>query len=147
MIPDLKPEMEELIRRIGQRSTYYGKPVPASIMKMFEIKEDENHIGILVPFWISVLQVGRGPRRSNVDHGLAKKIFNWMLKRNMFRSQTPEGRLSEARSMTWYINKHGNKHFRSKVFKDIYRTERENTIKKIDQKFSVYVSKITMEVI
>jgi hypothetical protein len=49
--------------------------------------------------------------------------------------------------LTWYINKYGNQQFRNKIFVDIYETERKKTIEQINNKFSVSISKITMEVI
>lgn len=116
-------------------------------MSMFEIIEDNEHAGILVPYWLSVLERGRGPRKSTKDHGLINKIYAWMQKRNLFRSQTPQGKFNEARSMTWYINKYGNKQFRNKVFIDIYQTERARTIEQINNKFNILIGKITMEVI
>jgi len=147
MIPDVKPELDELIKNIAQRNGYYGNKIPASIMRMFEVVETDYNCGILVPYWIPVLQKGRGPRRSNMDSGLVKKIYRWMESRGMFKSHTTKGKLNEARFMTLYINKHGNQHFRSKTFIDVYETERKKTIEKINKKFSLLIGKITMEVI
>lgn len=147
MKPDLRPEMQNLINIIGTKSLYYGNKIPKSVLDLFQIEETDSNIGILVPYWISVLQKGRGPRKSNKDSGLIKKIYAWMEKRNMFRSTTSEGKMSEARFMTLYINKYGNKHFRSKVFLDIWETERKNTITEIDKKFWFAIDKITMDVI
>jgi hypothetical protein len=144
---DLKPDFEELIKNISQRNMYSGAKVPQSIIDMFEIEIRENGGGVLVPYWISVLQKGRGPRKSTKDGGLAKKLYRWMEKHNMFKSRTPEGKISEAKSMAWYINKYGNKQFRSKVFVDIYKTEREKTIQEIDRKFSLLIGKITKQVV
>jgi hypothetical protein len=70
-----------------------------------------------------------------------------MERKNMFKSGTAKGKINEAKSVTWYINKYGNKHFRSKVFIEIYEAERKKTIEKINQKFSLAVNKITMEVL
>jgi len=70
-----------------------------------------------------------------------------MAKRNMFRSTTEEGRKREARSVTWYINKYGNKQFRNKTYVDVYTTERAKTIEAINQRFVLEISKITTEII
>lgn len=147
MIPDLKPELNNLISEIGKKNMYSGNRIPDSIMKLFEIEETDSNIGILVPYWLGVLQKGRGARKSNKSFGLVNIIYSWMQKRNMFHSKTPEGKLNEARGLTWYINKYGNKQFRNKVFVDIYETERKKTIEEINKKFSSSISKITMEVI
>jgi len=145
---DLKPILQDLINRIGRRSTYSGNTIPQSVMDKFEIEEREDGgAGILVPYWIPVVQKGRGPRRNTKDHGLWQKIYRWMAARGMFKSKTEKGRINEAKSLTWYINKYGNKHFRSGVFIDIYKTERERTIEEINEKFSDEISRITMEVI
>ena len=144
---ELKPELEELIRNISQKNMYSGNKIPESIMRQFEVETTDTSAGILVPYWLSVLEHGRGKRRSNKDSGLVNKIYAWMQKRNMFRSVTAKGKINEAKFLTWYINKYGNKQFRSKVFVDIYTAERKKTIEKINKKFSLAIGKITMEVI
>ena len=144
---DLKPELQELINNIAKRNMYSGNKISDSIMKLFEIEVRDTGAGILVPYWISVLQRGRGPRRSTKSSGLVKIIYRWMQKRNMFKSNTAKGKLNEAKYLTWYINKYGNQQFRSKTFVDIYETERKKTIEKIDNKFSLIIGKITMDVI
>lgn len=72
---DLKPELDEMIKLISQKNMYSGNKIPDSIMKMFEIEITELHDGILVPYWLGVLEKSRGPRRSNTDTGLYKKIY------------------------------------------------------------------------
>jgi hypothetical protein len=144
---DLKPELDELIHNVGTKSMYYGNKIPASVLSLFEVEITEETAGILVPYWISVLQRGRGPRKSTKDSGLIKKIYAWMERNNMFRSGTSKGKINEARFMTLYINKYGNKHFRSQVFVDIYESERKKTIEKIEKKFSLEIGKITMDIL
>ena len=144
---DLKPELDEMVRLIGQRNSYSGNKISDSIMRMFSVEITDFHDGILVPYWLGVLERGRGPRKSNVDSGLFKKIYRWMEKHNMFRSGTAKGKLREAKFMTWYINKHGNQQFRNKIYVDVYNTVRKETIAKIDKKFGFAINKITMEVI
>jgi len=136
-----------MIKLISQRNMYSGNKIPDSIMKMFEIEITELHDGILVPYWLGVLERGRGPRKSNVDTGLYKKIYKWMGKHNLFKSSDATVRLREAKSMTWYINKYGNRQFRNKTFVDIYTTVRKQTIEKIDKKFGEVIGKITYDVI
>ena len=147
MIPDLKPELNSMIQQISMKNTYSGNKISDSIMHMLLIEETELSIGIVAPFWLGVLERGRGPRRSNVDSGLWKKIFKWMEKRNLFKSSSPEGKMREAKSMTWYINKYGNQQFRNKVFVDIYESIRKKTIEDIDMKFGLSISKITYDIL
>lgn len=147
MIPDIKPELQELITNIGNKNTYSGNKISDSIMRQFTIEETYSNCGILVPFWLPVTQRGRGPRKSTKNYDLWKIIYRWMERKNMFRAASPRGKINEAKSVTWYINKYGNKQFRNKVFIDIYETERKKSIEKINEKFSRSISKITMEVI
>jgi hypothetical protein len=147
MLIDLKPELEKLIKNIAARNSYYGNKIPDSIMKLFQIEITENNSGILVPYWLPVVQKGRGPRKGTKDYGLVKIIYKWMEKRGMFKSSTPEGKMREAKGMTWYINKYGNQHFRSGTFVDVYETERKRTIEEIDKKYSFQIGKITVEIL
>jgi len=147
MIPNLKPEMAELIKNISQKNMYSGNKISESIMRMFTIEETDFNCGIIVPYWMGVLERGRGPRKSNTDTGLWKRIYHWMEKHSMFKSGTDKGKIREAKYVTYYINKYGNKQFRNKVFVDIYTEERKKTIEKINEKFSKEIHKITMEVI
>ena len=144
---DLRPELEEMVKLISQRNSYSGNKISDSIMRMFTVEITELHDGILVPYWLGVLESGRGPRKNTTDHQLYLKIYKWMSKRNMFKSATEEGKIREAKSLTWYINKFGNKHFRTKVYIDVYNSVRKETLEKIDKKFSQAISKITMQVI
>jgi hypothetical protein len=144
---DLRPELESMIQAISQRNTYSGNKVSDSIIKMFEVEITELHDGVLVPYWLSVLEHGRGPRKSTKDSELWKRIYKWMEKHNKFKSTKPDVRIREAKSVTWYINKYGNQQFRNKAFVDIYTSERKKCIENIDKKFSQHISKITMDVI
>jgi hypothetical protein len=147
MIPNLKPELMELIRNISQKNMYSGNKISDSIMRMFTIEETDLNCGIVVPYWLGVLERGRGPRKNSSDSGLWKKIYRWMEKRGMFNSTDEKGRIREAKYVTFYINKYGNKQFRNKVFIDIYQTERKKTIEKIEKKFSKEIDKITMDIL
>jgi hypothetical protein len=144
---DLKTELDQMIKLIGQRNSYSGNKISDSIMKMFTVEITDLHDGILVPYWLGVLEKGRGPRKSNVDSGLWKKIYGWMGKHNLFKSGTAKGKVREAKSMTWYINKYGNQQFRNKTYVDIYTSVRAQTIANINKKFSSQISKITMQIL
>ena len=116
-------------------------------MRMFHVELRADGAGILVPYWIGVLQRGRGPRKKSKSSGLQKKIYAWMQRRGMFKSSTAKGKQAEARGMTWYINKYGTQHFRSKVFLDIYEIETKKTIRRIDRNFSLLIGKITSDIL
>lgn len=144
---DLRSELEQMIMEISNRNMYSGNKISSSVMALFDIEITELHDGILVPYWLGVLERGRGPRKSTTDSGLYLKIYKWMSRRNMFKSSTEEGKIREAKYLTWYLNKYGNKQFRSKVYIDVYSTVRKQIIEKINKKFSDKISKITMDVI
>jgi hypothetical protein len=146
---DLKPELEEMVRLIGQKNVYRGHKVSDSIMRMFEVEITDFHDGILVPYWIGILERGRGPwLGKNVGNPLLRvRIYNWMQKHNMFRSKTESGKRGEAFVIARKINKLGNEQFRKGIYMDVYNTVRKETIAKIDKKFGFAINKITMDVI
>ena len=122
------------------------KAMPASVAKLIEVEIRDNGAGVLAPFWLPVLERGRAPRKNSADHKLYTKIYDWMAKRNMFKSKTEKGRINEAKSLTWFINKYGTKMYRDGVFKDIYSRETEKAIEKIDKAIQLEAYKITREI-
>ena len=146
---DLKPELQELIDNIAKRNMYSGNKISESIMRLFEIEIRDDGAGILVPYWLGVLERGRGPwRGQNIGNPLLRVIiYNWIKKHNLFGDKKESERKGIAFVIARKINKEGNKQFRSNTYIDIYKSEREKTIKKIDEKFSHAIDKITMEVI
>jgi hypothetical protein len=153
MKPDIKPELQQMIDNIAKKNMFYGNKIPDSIMSQFEIVEGLFHCGVLVPFWLSVLQRGRGGRKGKRDSGLWMRIYSWMERRGMFKRAaggkfpTKQNKINQAKGVTWYINKYGNKQFRDKKFIDIYESERKIFIAEVDKKFSAEISRITMAVI
>jgi hypothetical protein len=141
------PELNELVNNISTKNMYSGNKISDSIMSMFVVEETKTNSGVLVPYWLGVVEHGRGVRKSNVDSGLAKKIYYWMQRRGMFRSKTEKGKLAEAKAMTWYINHYGNKQFRNKAFVDIFTTERKKTIEKVNTKMDTTLNKITFDIL
>ena len=145
---DIRPELEQLKNTIAGATTYGGGKVSGSIVRLLVVESRETGGGgILAPYWLSVLQRGRGPRRSNVDHGLWKRIYAWMERKNLFHAKTPEGKVSEAKGMTWYINKYGNQQFRSKTFIDVYETARRTCAEQVTQKYGNEVARITNDIL
>lgn len=145
---NLEPILKELINNISQKNAYGGNKISKSIMDMFEIEiRSSGDGGILVPYWIAILQKGRGPRKRAKDYELHKIIYKWMQRRNMFRSKTAAGKINEAKSLTWYINTYGTKQFRKGAFIDVYTKERTRTIERINKEYANEISKITMEIL
>jgi hypothetical protein len=146
---DLKPELDEMVRLIGQRPAYRGRKLSDSLAKLMVVEITDLHDGVLVPYWFGVIEKGRGPwLGKNIGNPLLKvRIYNWMKKHNLFKSKTESGRKGEAFVIARKINKEGNEQFRKGVYVDVYNTVRAETIKKIDKKFGFAINKITMEVI
>jgi hypothetical protein len=145
--PNLKPALMKLITTIASKPTYYGRPVAPSIIHMLVLEERNDGAGIVAPAWLSVLEHGRGKRKSTQDSGLAKRIYFWMQRHNLFRSKTEAGRVSEARRMTWYINKYGNQQFRSKTFIDVYTTARNQCEADVMQRYGLAIDEVTKDII
>jgi len=139
--------LQRMVDDIGNSAVYGGNRISASIMEKIKIEERDNGAGVLAPYWLSVTEKGRGPRKSNVDSGLVRRIYAWMEKNNMFDSTSPKGKMNEAKSMTWYINKYGNKQFRDGVFVDVYNTARESAIKDIMEEYGALTVTITKEIL
>jgi hypothetical protein len=146
---DLKPELEQMIKSIGQRNSYSGNKISDSIMKMFTVEITDLHDGILVPYWLGVLERGRGPwLGKNIGNPLLRvKIYNWIIKHNLFNDKTDKERKGIAFVIARKINKLGNKQFRSNTFIDVYTSVRAQTIESINKKFSSQISKITMQIL
>ena len=144
---DITPELRQFVDTIATRNTYHGNRISKSLMDMIEIEVREDGAGVLAPYWFPVFEHGRGPRKSNKDHELWKKIYQWMRKRNMFKSKTEAGRINEAKGLTWYINKYGWQQFRSKVFVDIYTQARDETIEAVSNKYVLSMEQITQEIL
>lgn len=146
-IIDISNELQSLINVIAARPTYYGRPVSQSIIKQMQIEIRPNGAGIIAPFWISVLQYGRGPRKSTTNSELWKRMYGWMEKHNLFRSATERGKINEAKRMTWYINKYGNEHFRSKQFIDVYESAVKQTIANVERKYTEFAFRIASDIL
>lgn len=139
--------LQRMVDDIGNSTVYGGNRISQSIMDKIRVEERENGAGVLAPYWLPVTEKGRGPRKSNADSGLVRRIYAWMEKNNMFDSTSPKGKMNEAKSMTWYINKYGNKQFRDGVFVDVYNTARESAIKDIMEEYGALTVTITKEIL
>lgn len=145
--PNYVPILEKFIKKIGSNNMYYGNRIPDSIMKQITIEIELASIGVVAPYWLGVLESGRGPRIETKDYGLWKKIYRWMEHKNLFESKTSKGKRSEAKSVTWYLNKYGNQQFRNKTFVEIYTKAREEAINEITTEFETTLDKITFDIL
>ena len=138
--------LKQVEQILNEYTDIIRKAMPQSVAKLIEVEIRYNGAGVLAPFWLPVLERGRSPRKNSTDHKLYTKIYDWMAKRNMFKSKTEKGRINEAKSLTWFINKYGTKMYRDGVFKDVYSRETEKAIEKIDKAIQLEAYKITREI-
>lgn len=121
--------------------------MPKSVAELIEVEIRSNGAGVLAPFWLPVLEKGRAPRKNNTDSKLYHKIYEWMDKRHMFKSRTSIGKINEAKSLTWFINKYGTKMYRDGKIKDVYTKKTKEVISKIEKEYSDYIGKVTSELL
>jgi hypothetical protein len=145
--PNLKPALHKLVDAIASTNTYSGRKVSHSIIKQLVIEERTDGAGVLAPYWLGVLEHGRGKRKSTTDSGLAAKIYSWMQRHNLFKSTTAAGKIAEAKGVTWYINKYGNKQFRTKAFVDVYSRARKACEAEVMRDYALAVGAITKDII
>ena len=134
--------------------SFYGKPLSPSVRQLMVVEANEFSGKVLVPEWFPVFQKGRGPRKTNKttfdNRGLslfAQALYAWMAKNNRFRSRTEKGKINEAKSLAWYINKYGNKHFRSGQYIDIYDTLIKELKQNVVKEFGNFAMKITSDIV
>ena len=121
--------------------------LPNSLAAMIHTNSQPNKVTVIVPYWFSVTEHGRGVRKSSKNYNLDQKIYKWMQARNMFKSQTAKGRINEARGLTWYINKYGTKQFRNKEFRDVYTSETQKLAMEVNRLALTQVKKITSDLV
>lgn len=151
---NVKTKLEEIVDRIFKEGkTFYDEPLSPSIRRLVHVEGDATKGKILVPYWFSVVQDGRGPakRGSRAGKGqlteFGKAIYAWMDKRNMFNSKTAKGKVNEAKGLAWYINKHGTKHYRNGKYIDIYDTIIKESVAMIRKDIHQAALKITSNLV
>jgi hypothetical protein len=80
----------------------------------FEISIDSN--GITLRFigrqFFKALETGRGPRKSSTYQKYDVSLLEYMEARGMLSGLTQKQKESKAKSLAWYINKHGDSTYR-----------------------------------
>lgn len=141
MIPK---EVERLLKKYAED---IRSAMPDSVSKLIVEEYRDNGAGVLAPFWLPVLEKGRGPRKSSTDAGLYLKIYKWMGKKGLFKSKTNRGKMNEAKALTWYINKYGTKLYRDRGFKEVYSRKTREVIDKIGKEYSGAIGRITSDIL
>lgn len=80
----------------------------------YDIKstEDNNRLIFLAREFFGTLESGRGPRKSASYKQFDKSLLEYMEARGMVSGLTQKQKESKAKSLAWYINKHGDKTYR-----------------------------------
>lgn len=140
----IQAEVEQFVNRIKAK-------LPNSLADLVIATYDNSLASrkatVMVPYWFPIVEHGRGPRKSGVGSDLWVKIYRWMEARNMFKSTTNKGKINEALSLTWYINKYGTKQFREHIYKDIYTSETRALQVAVRAKALAIVKKITSDLV
>ena len=155
---DIKARCEELVTEMfAKGKTFHGKPLSSSFKPMIAVEGNKNAAKILVPYWWPVTQYGRGKRRTTKTEWTNFKgaefstfqlaIYMWMEKYNRFKAKTEKGKINEAKSVAWYINKYGDAHKRSGTFIDIYDTLVKQLSEKLTKEVGMVALKITSDFI
>jgi len=155
---NVKADLEKLVNEIfAKGKSFYGSPLSPSLRKLVHIEGTHTSGQVEVPRWFPVLQKGRGPRKTtktnyfNVNgyrlSTFQYAIYNWMDKHNMFESQTQAGKINEAKGMAWYINKYGNKHYRSGQYIDVYDTLVKELKTELRKEFTKEALRITSNLV
>lgn len=116
----IQAEVEQFVNRIKAK---LPNSLADLVIATYDNSQASRKATVMVPYWFPIVEHGRGPRKSGVSSDLWVKIYRWMEARNMFKSTTSKGKINEAQSLTWYINKYGTKQFRERIYKDIYTSE------------------------
>lgn len=116
----LKKELTKLKQQIVANLKRQGTDISPKTEAKINIVVTTFSGAIYVPFWFPVFEKGRGPRKSTQNYELWKIIKAWGIKKGII--QAGPGADAKAKSLTWWINKHGTKLYRTKGYRDIYNT-------------------------
>lgn len=123
---------ENILNRILSESKSYHGHSLTGLRPLFQVEGGRDSATIYAPYWVDALQRGRGARKSNKTtwsnlngyemSALQLALYRWMEKHNSFRSSTEKGKINDAKSLAFYINKYGTKQYREGKYIDIYDT-------------------------
>lgn len=124
---------ENILNRILSESRSYHGHSLTGLRPLFQVEGGRDSATIYAPYWVDALQRGRGKWGGT---NIGKKtgfmgaemtafqinIYKWLEKHDGFKSETPKGKINDARFLAWYINENGTKQFREGKYIDIYDT-------------------------
>ena len=149
---------ENILDRILKESKSYHGNSLEGLRPLFAVEGDRSKATLYAPYWVDALQRGRG-RWGGTNVG--KKtgfmgaemtafqiaIYKWMEKHNAFNSDTPKGKINDARFVAWHINQHGTKHFQEGKFIDVYDTIIKQTSEELYEEVGRQAMRITSQAV
>jgi hypothetical protein len=94
--------LEKLRKKLAERIPDATGKTSSSL----EVIISASHGSLLGAYYIGALEYGRSPRKNIEDQGMWKNIQKWLMARGLPSSD------SNAKSLTWYINKYGTLQYR-----------------------------------
>jgi hypothetical protein len=160
---NVSDRMKQLVDEIFSKGkTIHGRPIAGK--ELVVVQGDEHSGRILVPYWFSIWEHGRGRGKSTKTNWentgfynrkgepirlstFQKAIYEWMGKYGLFESRTDKGKIYEAKYLAMYINKYGNKHKRNGTYLDIYTSLTTKLVNDITKDVADFALKITSDLI
>lgn len=123
MAVELTPEVKTLtdygklgvmaLRQAVEKYSATGKTVDSI---RFEVSVEDNGKTITLTFYgrqfFKALETGRAPRKSSTYGEFDLNLLDYMEARGMLTGLTDKQKKAKAKSLAWYINKHGDQTYR-----------------------------------
>jgi hypothetical protein len=113
-----------------------------------EYTSDDKSLQILAREFISAMETGRGPRKSNSDGGFKDKMLRYMQVRGIGSDLDAKKKEALAKFLVLRINKEGDKLFKKGGGRDVYTKALEKFTEELTKAVTDYQMKVyTDEVI
>lgn len=111
----------------------------------YEVKsnEDNSRLTFFARQFFSALETGRGPRKSSDYQQYDKSLLEYMEARGLLSGLTQKQKESRAKSLAWYINKHGDETYR-KGGRIVYSKTLDKLVKELTEAIKKDVVKSTI---
>lgn len=138
-IPDiLNEEFARLEADIKQRHNQAGQNVTGKTLSAYSYTVNGFHGYLEGAAYVGTLERGRGPaKRGGIGNSdFLDNLKQWIQARGLDYGDSPEGLERLAKFLKWYINKNGNKLFRSGQHEDILTTPINEFIDRVFKRVS-----------
>lgn len=136
-----------------------GKNEP-KVKKYMDYIKTNYGAKILTTSWFFTFEKGRGKRkstqRSQPDETISgqklsafeARLYRWMEKRGKLTAKTPKGKINQAKSLRYFINKRGTRLYRSGGKKTVYSNEiNEKALNELNEQIGDEAVKIVTEIV